>query len=464
MRPVLAIARLAIWEGIRMRIVLVFLVLLGFLLLMMPSALRGDDTLAGRLQTFLSYSFGAVTLLLGVATVFLSCATLSNEIRYFQIHLVVSKPISRFQILLGKWIGVCTLAFVLLALSSAAIYAFARLIKSQPVAFQRDRVNIDDVVWTARVASLPRLPREDFQRNAESYVKNLVDTGSLAPDPVLVSKAVADRIRQEETNWRTIGDAESRDFRFENLTPPRRVDEVMQVRFAARGIPIPLDELMYIQWEFIDPANGNPLTPPIITEERTAQRHQFLIRGQTLVRDGNAVLRVTNPPTPNDAVKILFSEDRSLEILYRVGGFEMNFVKAGLLLFFQLAFLSAVGLFFSTFVSFPVAALCTFTVYLIGFAHPYWLEAIGANIQLWQADIDPYGHLGPFVRIALVPFLKAFPDFVRFGGGSHLIEGEYISWALVFEAGFRTLVAGAAALFTVGWFVFYQREIAGVQV
>ncbi len=51
---VAAIARLTFWEGVRMRIVLVFVLVLVFILLRLPFSLKGDETLAGRLQTFIS--------------------------------------------------------------------------------------------------------------------------------------------------------------------------------------------------------------------------------------------------------------------------------------------------------------------------------------------------------------------------------------------------------------------------
>ncbi|MCH7870247.1 MAG: hypothetical protein IID33_00965, partial [Planctomycetes bacterium] len=60
MRPVLAIARQTFWEGIRMRIVLVSVIILTLIVLRLPFVMRGDDTLAGRLQTFLADSFGGL--------------------------------------------------------------------------------------------------------------------------------------------------------------------------------------------------------------------------------------------------------------------------------------------------------------------------------------------------------------------------------------------------------------------
>jgi hypothetical protein len=113
-------AKLTFAEGVRMRIVLIFLVVLVILVLRMPFALRGDETLAGRLQNFLAYSIGTLGVLLSLATVFFSCATLTSEFKQCSLHLVVTKPVSRFQILLGKWLGVNLLNLLIVGLCVAS--------------------------------------------------------------------------------------------------------------------------------------------------------------------------------------------------------------------------------------------------------------------------------------------------------------------------------------------------------
>ncbi len=89
MKRVLAIARLTFAEGLRMRIVVVFLIVLAFLVLRLPFALKGDATLAGRLQNFLDWSLLMVGFLLSLSTVFLSAATLPTEFRTRSLHLLL---------------------------------------------------------------------------------------------------------------------------------------------------------------------------------------------------------------------------------------------------------------------------------------------------------------------------------------------------------------------------------------
>jgi len=67
-----AVARQMIAEGIRMKIALVFLVLLGLVVLGLPFSIRGDSSLTGAVQSFMSYGLNATGVLLGMLTIFMS--------------------------------------------------------------------------------------------------------------------------------------------------------------------------------------------------------------------------------------------------------------------------------------------------------------------------------------------------------------------------------------------------------
>ena len=463
MRRVCAVAWLTFCEGVRMRIVLVSLIVLVFLVLRMPFALRGDETLTGRLQNFLAYSLGALSLLLSVATIFFSCATLTNEIRERSIHLVVTKPVSRFQILLGKWLGVNLLNLLIVVLCGLAIYGFACFIRSRPEQFARDRLQVRDVVWTARVASAPVVPEKEIADAATQQVRAQERLGEI--DPNHESAVLGERLNELITRWRTIAPGEDRVYRFENLSPPDTGDTVIQVRFKARGTPLPGDELVPIGWVFCDPENGAWLHPPRLTRERSGDTHQFLVHAAPVVRDGTAVLQVFNPCLPEVGTSVYFDGDDSLQLLYKVSSFEGNYGKALLIILLRLALLSAVGIFFGVFVSFPVACLCTSSFYLICIAMPFVLEAIGANLQMVAPSYDPYGVIGPHLRAFLVPFLwLAFPDFTHYDGVNQLVDGTYLPLSLLAYCVLRTLIYGGALLLLLGWLIFSRREIAEVIV
>lgn len=466
MKRVWAIAWLTFQEGIRMRIVLVFLIVLGVAVLRLPFALKGDETLTGRLQTFLSYSLAALSVFLGLATAFLSCATLTNEIRTRSLHLVVTKPVTRFQILAGKWLGVNLLNGLMLLLSGATIYAFAVYIKNQPELFARDSMQLRDVIWTARAAAVPRTP--DFRQMSEEYVDQ-----QLKLDPSSTTNrdmAILERMKQLDEDYRRIRPSEQRLYEFENLTQPERPDTVLQVRFKARGTPIPKDDIVFIHWALIDPDSGAAVAD-FVSQEKMTERHQFLFKsGGLLVQKGRAILGVANPLPPFDKYNqtaIYFEGPDSLQLMYKVGSFEMNYLKTLALIFFRLAFISAIGLFFGTFTSFPVACFCTLSIYLFCLGIPWWLESIGANTPVTSMTdkLDPYGRYGTYVRALLVPLLRfVLPDFWAYDGISKLIDGYVITPATMAWSALHTLAYGLALLALPGWMIFRSREVAEVVV
>ncbi len=462
MKQVWSIARLTFREGIRMRVVLVFLIVLVFLVLRMPFALRGDETLAGRLQNFLAYSLGALSLMLSVATVFFSCATLSNEFRDRSLHMVVTKPVSRFQILLGKWLGVNLLNLLILLLCGGAIYGLAYYVRTRPAEFVRDRYVVRDVVWTARAVATPAVPVEEITERAERRVREMRETGEIAPGQE--HHALNEQVKEGIQRWRLVPAGYSTRFRFENLTPPETDDAIFQIRYKIIGQPLPPDEMLTVGFRFIDPETNMPLGMGEFKEQRSTNVHQFLVRAQPVIKDGVAILEVTNPMVDR-GTGILFDGTRSLLLLYRVASFEQNYLHALLLIIMRLALLSALGVFFSVFVSFPVACLCTGSIYVMCLGLPFWLDSIGADITGSLPSIDPFGTWGPAIRSFLVPAVKfLFPNFGRFDGAEPLIQGEYISPVLIGQCFMHTVLYGGLILLGLGWLIFERREVAEVQV
>lgn len=454
MSRILAIARHTFWEGVRMKIVLVFLVVLGFIVLRLPFALRGDETLSGRLQTFISYSLSALGVFLSLSTVFLSCSTLAADIRDRTIHLVVTKPVSRMQILIGKWLGVNMLNILLILLSGLVIYTFAVFIKNRPEQFTRDRVKLDQVVWTARGSAFPVEP--DFRDMAEKRVDAMEEQGHSFAEGR--AAAIRESMQEFELEWRRVPPQGSRLYEFENLATQSDEQSVVQVRFKAKAVPLSAAEILYVDWAICDPETKAVLEI-LPTEERSSITHQFLINSNA-VRDGKVSLGVGNPPD-NRRSAIYFDGKDSLEILYREGSFEVNFLKTLLLIAFRLAFLSALGVFFGAFVSFPVACFCVLSIYMFCLGVPWWLEAIGTQLES-GSTLDPFNR---FVSVVLAPVLTlVLPDFTAYDGVEKLIDGYAISGGLVLKGAAHTLLYGVVLLTLPGWLIFRSREIAEVVV
>ena len=106
MLRVWAVAKTTIRQAVRMKVAIVFMLLLLILLPLLGLTATGDGTLKGRLQTFVSYGLSLTSLLLCLLTIIISIYTITSDIEQHQIYTVVTKPIRRYQLLLGKFLGV----------------------------------------------------------------------------------------------------------------------------------------------------------------------------------------------------------------------------------------------------------------------------------------------------------------------------------------------------------------------
>jgi ABC-type transport system involved in multi-copper enzyme maturation permease subunit len=118
-----AIARTTLAEGMRAKAGAGFAALILIAIPVFYFTAEGDGTIKGKVQMFLSYSLAFSGFCLSLLTIFFSCRSLSIEIASRQIYGVVSKPIPRWQIVAGKWIGVMALNVLLAAVATGATYA-----------------------------------------------------------------------------------------------------------------------------------------------------------------------------------------------------------------------------------------------------------------------------------------------------------------------------------------------------
>src|SRR5205814_2603635 len=122
MQQLLAIAGLTWKAAFRFRLFWVLAVLLLGSVVLLPLLLKDDGTAQGFTQILLTYTLGTITTLLAFATLWLACGTLARDVEECQMQMVAVKPIARWEIWVGKWIGIMFLNLLLLAVSGLAVY------------------------------------------------------------------------------------------------------------------------------------------------------------------------------------------------------------------------------------------------------------------------------------------------------------------------------------------------------
>ena len=121
MRRTLAIARLAVQEAIRKRVIVVFAV---FVLLLLFGGWFLDVESTHPARLYLSFVLTASSyLILGLA-MFLSAFSLPNDIKARTIYTVVTKPVRSHEIILGRIVGFVFVGTVLLLCMGSVSYFF----------------------------------------------------------------------------------------------------------------------------------------------------------------------------------------------------------------------------------------------------------------------------------------------------------------------------------------------------
>jgi len=184
MRGFWTVARHTFAHCLRMKAAGVFILLLGVALLAMPMALRGDGTLAGAIRTYLSYSTTLTAVLLSLVTIFAAVGTVTADVRNKYIFTVATKPVARWQYILGRWFGVVLLDAMLLAIAAGTIYGCAQYLRTQDVAGvddqavgAEDRRVVETEIFVARAKASPE--PLDVEKEVDQRIEKLRDQNEL---------------------------------------------------------------------------------------------------------------------------------------------------------------------------------------------------------------------------------------------------------------------------------------------
>ena len=455
MRRILAISFLTLRAAFRFRVVLVMALLLIGGVVILPLIIKDDGTARGFTQIILTYTLALTTTLLGFATLWLSCGILAREIEEAQMQMVVVKPIGRWQIWLGKWLGILMLNAMMLTLAGGAIYGLMQLRAKKLTAEQQ--IILHDEVFVARKVASEEIP--DYDDMAGRVVRERLKEG---PPPEGLSIDVVQTIIREQLKSR------------DQLVPPnqRRVWEIYvgspsEVRGKPMTIrtrfdpPVPdMNERFMTFWEFGDLATKNQFKTNFVMPAEAFV--EFPIPANLVNDKGELHIRFDNLTEK----ALLFPED-GMQVMYRIGGFGGNFVRGLGIIFCWLALLAALGLAGASFLSFPVAAFCTIGVLILSLSTGTLRQIIEEN---GIVAVDPNtGRVEEptLVNQIAVPIARAllttFNLARSFSPIDSLSSGRAITWWDLSQAFLQICVLLSGALAALGIAIFTRRELATAQ-
>lgn len=435
-----------------MKVALVFMLLLFVLVPVLGFSATGDETLKGRLQTFVSYSLSLTSLLLCLLTIIISIYTMTSDIDQKQIFTVITKPIRRHQFLLGKLLGVILLDVMLLALFSAFIYTITIYMPRFTKATEQEIVEANKQFFTARAALT--VPEVDVSEKVRKRYNDLERTDEL-PDDMSREEIMAELTKREQLAQRAANRGERLVWEFENVKP---LSETMFIRFKYDIFPNPPDSQVYGGWFAGDPKylkyGEQPETPIYqdLSHKHAARTfHEIEFTSDVVPEDGRLAVAFINLPL--NQAPVIFPLD-GLEVLYKADSFGGNFIRAFLLILFRLIFLTCLGLMASTFLSFPVAVLFCLVIFFTASFSNFVLESFGFLSE----------NIGVVYSYTLKQVIRLLPQFDLYNPTKSLVPARLLEWSMLGRCVGYMICIKAFLLLIFSLIIFKCREIARITV
>ena len=461
-----AVAQTLVRESIRQRISISFIAVVLIALPLLPIFIDGASPLRYQIQTFMSRALDIAYVCSACMTLMLGCATVAFEIRDRQIWQLMTKPLDRFEYLIGKWAGLVLLNLILFLVSGVGIFIFVQWMRTRPAIDEFDRIAVRDEILVARETSRPR-----YERMSREELEVVVDT-TIASDAILKADIDSGRRRMEDVRreiatqrqvefqsaQRSIEPGMSKFFLFEGLLPAKSIGGTLSLRYFLHAGGSDSHTSFPIIFRFPDGSWIDRMFIP-------AQGHILAIPANLINDQGQLQIEVVNLKfnskdstfTPSEWA-FNWDED-SLEVLYRVGGFESNYLRGMVVNLVKLSFLGMLAICAATTLSFSVACLLSFSIFLAGSLTPF----LAQSLLYWTSAADA-GSIESYIQIFVRAIAKivefAFRPFGQTSANDLLVKGRNVSWDRMTLAIFIIGLCWTGATLIIGWLAFRRKELA----
>jgi hypothetical protein len=458
MQQIRAIVGLTWKAAFRYRLFWVLTCLLVAAVVALPLLIKDDGTAEGLAQIVVTYTMGAVTAILGICTLWLSCGLLARDIEDCQMQVLAVKPIARWRIWLGKWLGIFTLNLALLAVSGVSIYALVewRARRLPP----EEQVRLREQVLVARASvkeeGLDKLIEAETDRRFQERVQT---AGLKGMNP----QAAREQVRQQVVS----------DFQ---LVPPGGVRpwiiHLGAARDSLKGQPLFLRvkfntarytgaETLYAEWQVGEAPSVRPWRSDIMSLAPDTF-HEFPIPPDLFDAKGDLPILFHN--INNDT--LLFPLGEGMEVLYRQGGFGLNFARGLAIILCWMSLLATLGMASASFLSFPVAAFVSLAILGIVLCSGTLADVVQqGTVMGMDEESGVVGH--SVVDAVMVPVFKRMLGVINlvqaFSPIDSLTTGRMITWSELGLAVAQIVLLMGGLLAAFGMSVFSRRELATAQ-
>ncbi len=461
----LSIVRLTVKNALRSHIFQLLIILLLLCIFLIPNTIVGDDTAHGYIQIALKYSLAAVSFILSLSAIWLGCFLMCGDTENYQLHMVVSKPISRVTIWLGKYCGILLIHVFLMLFACSVIYATVLWQFNRQNFTAQQKAKIQNEVLVGRRVYYPMQPNiheEAYKKleiqNAAKRVKGEeVDTS-----PATQRRAL--RVIQNDI-LRNIGEIKYNTLRiweYKNLPTELEKERPIFLRFRTYVNKVSSEDQrmtrgMWIVWV---PApvkaedKGKPAEQKFYQEALSARPEQFLtgvfhekLLNSNCVQDSGKVKIAFLNADPK-ASGLFFQPKDGPKLLIKISGFTQNFIRGMVVMFIQLAVLAGLACAAASAMSMPTAVFIVISYLMFGSFATFM-----AGTSSFGSAADHVGYTVSNILLMIVIPIQNF-EISPFIANGELIEISYI-WGIIW----KYFILRGLPIYIFGIWLYWRREL-----
>ena len=450
---------------------LLLAVLTGFVIIL-PLTVAGDGTAYGYIQVSLKYNLSVVAFILSMSSIWLACSVMTQDMESYQLHMIVSKPVSRMKIWLGKCFGVLLINAFLLLIASSVIYGIVVWQFNRSKFPPDEKKKIENEVMTGRRVFYPQLPDVNALAR-EEYARRLAVAKSTTIKDEKEEVALKELRRQIIAKMSELPYSASKVWFYKNLPVELKAPLYLRYRVYVDKISSKDQRETYGVWHVAvaGKADKQDVKPGAVADAKKDKDAELVTYWQPRSYYPEKIMcgvfnEITLKPTvvtPDGTVTISFTNldqaGKNLhfqvpdgpKMLIRVAGFFENYARAVFLILLQIVVLTALACAASSVLSMPTAIFMVVSYLLFGTFSTF---LVGAGIDVPDIGItDYFAYYLSIILLWLVIPLQVFDM------SSLVSNGELIELSLMSKIFLKFFIVKGLPLFLLGIWLYRRREL-----
>ena len=470
MRAFWAIVMLTLRKALRSHVFQLLLLLLLLCVAVIPVSISVSKA-EEFIQVSLLYSLWAVSIILALSSLWLGCYVMSHDIDSYQLHMVVSKPVARWKLWLGKWVGINLINIALLLFAGIAVYAVIML-RYHAAGEERALAGRESERQMAK-ADQERI-RSTILVGRRSYFPHRLSPEEIADREIRLSAAIAEKSGTPKTNEALRSEREKLIAKLQEAPGSVEIQPGKSEEWVFKNIPQELNEKTvilrdrpylgkvatedqrntYVEWTVMMPEVNaktggyalHGLTAPA-EQVFTGVFHEKDLPKGLVTPDGEIRVKVKNLDRYKG--KHFYQVSDGPALLIPVCSFEANFLRGMLVMVIQLLLLSGLACAFGGFLTMPTAVFMVSSYLLFG-----TFSMVLTDPEFFAEDkISTIGQAVAQLLLTVVIPLQKF-DVTDLLANGKLIEFSYIGELFLFY-----FICRGVPLFLFGMWLYSRREL-----